>query len=153
VSYARVKNTPIIDDDEFTTARGEIMRQALIADAHAWYILGGSRDKGIEGTGQQDAADYFPVPMNGSDISGMTVRVIVEVRTDHAGTSVTPMVRDITGGTDLWIHNVAVVTTGWTQVISDPITITAGERILRLQVIKNNASALVYAIGGIYTRG
>jgi hypothetical protein len=52
------------------------------------------------GLGPHDAEDYVDVELDATLLTGLTVRARVEVRTNNPGVSITPKIRNVSGGTD-----------------------------------------------------
>lgn len=147
MAFALLKSTAFILGDFWTRAIAEQSRQNDISLSERALSLGGSRHIGLEGTGAQDAADYINLRLNGSRLSGFTVRARVEVLTEAAGTSVTPRIYDVTAAAVL-ATGTASTSTAWAeQVIT--LTLPSADRQFRLQLVKSNADARVFGIGVI----
>lgn len=67
------------------------------------YFLGGSRVNGIQGAPSAlrlNVYDYLDFELDGDQLANITVQVRVEVRTAAGGTSVTPVVYNVTDDAD-----------------------------------------------------
>lgn len=114
--------------------------------------LGGSRQTSLPLAGAvQDAIDYLDVQINGDNITGLTVSVEVECRTDDAGTSITPKLRNITTAADSVVGAACAATTfaGTNGTQSLTPVIAGGLNKYRLQGTPSNATNPTYLIGYI----
>jgi hypothetical protein len=123
----------------------EPVRASLIADAHAVFPLGGSRQTSVIKNTYQDAIDYIDFEVTSAAYAGFTYTAEIDVITADAGTSITPKIIEV-GGPDAVIGSTSTSTTWARQSLS--FTPTVGKRY-RLQLIKGNDSANAYGIGFI----
>jgi hypothetical protein len=111
-------------------------------------FLGGSRSEGVLSASAIEAPNYVPVTIDWEHIDGLTVIATVDVKTDNAGTSVTPRVRDVTNGVN---HNGSASTsTSWdrkTITIAPPAVLGVVEYWFYL--VPQNNTDQVFGIGSI----
>ena len=146
-TFTPLKATAFVIADPWGVTVAERARQSLLALACRSFELGGLVEGGIDGTGAQIVREYKIVELPGDDLQGFTVRARVQVRTDHASTSVTPFIYDLTSSATLATGSASTSTSFVEQTIA--LTIPSATRKYQLRVTKSNALALVYAVGVI----
>jgi hypothetical protein len=128
----------LVTTDIFTLARYDKLKDSIIANAHAVFPLGGSRTFVLPvGGGAQDAVDYieFEVPTSAS--GGHTFKVVCEVKTENAATTVTPRLYNVTDAAVTWTGSAGTSTAWGTYQVSSALTIAAGKKY-RLQFTKSD---------------
>jgi hypothetical protein len=141
-------------DNKFGFQSANAIKNNIIALASARIQrhLGGSRQVSLPlVAAAQDAIDYHDVEIDGTSLSGLTVRARVEVRTSNAGTGVTPKIRNVTDSTDA-VTGVSSVSTTWGGTSSfQTLTFTpaTGIKKYRLMATPANATNPVFVIGHI----
>ena len=108
--------------------------------------FGGSREISVNHNGTFDVVDYRDVQMDSMKLTGLTVRARVEGKTANAATSVTPLVRDISGSVD-HVTGAAITATSFTEQILTMSPIGDGVRKYRLRGTTNNANNDVWLLG------
>lgn len=125
-------------------------RDSLIACAHAVFELGGSGvfpiAAGAVVTTVPEYRDLLLVPTSAQ--LGFVWRVELEVRTDDAGTTVTPELYNVTDASVAWTGSAANETAWGTVHTSGAITIASGKRY-RLRATKNNDAVEAWIKGRI----
>jgi hypothetical protein len=136
--------------DVLTLANYNKIRDSIIADAHAVFELGGSRAIAIPfgATTNQDAPEYIEFQVPTSSQGGFVYKVEVEVKTENAGTTVTPRLQNITDATTTWTGSAGTATAWGTYQTSGSLTIASGKRY-RLQASKSNDAVDGWIIGRI----
>ncbi len=132
----------------FTLVSYTKLRDSIIANAHATFQLGGSREMSVSaGGGARDAVSYieFEVPTSAS--GGHVYKVVVEVKTENAGTTITPSLYNITDSATTWTGS-AGSSTSWAQQVSGSLTVAAGKKY-RLRFTKSNDTYEAFGIGYI----
>jgi hypothetical protein len=120
--------TVISGDTYEKTAHYDPTRASFIACAHAVFPLGGSRTFVITaGGGAQDATDYIE----------FVYKVVVEVKTENAATTVTPRLYNVTDASVNWTGSAGTSTAWGTYQVSSALTIAAGKKY-RLQFTKSD---------------
>jgi hypothetical protein len=149
MSYQKLKNTAfVIGVDTYDRqSLFERIRLNDIANAFKLFPIGGSRDRGLDGTGAQDAIDYQEIELDGDLLAGFTIRARVQIKTENAGTTITPQIWDVTTAAVL-------VTTGGSASASLVwasqdlvLTLPPAVRRYKLQFVKSNANFQVWGIG------
>jgi hypothetical protein len=129
----------LVTTDILTLARYDKLKDSIIANAHAVFPLGGSRTfvLPVVGATAQDAVDYieFEVPTSAS--GGHVFKVVCEVKTENAATTVTPRLYNVTDATVTWNGSAGNSTAWGTYQISSALTIAAGKKY-RLQFTKSD---------------
>jgi hypothetical protein len=128
----------LVTTDILTLARYDKLKDSIIANAHAVFPLGGSRTFVLPvGGGAQDAVDYieFEVPTSAS--GGHTFKVVCEVKTENAATTVTPRLYNVTDAAVTWTGSAGTSTAWGTYQVSSALTIAAGKKY-RLQFTKSD---------------
>lgn len=121
----------------------------LDACAHTVFALGGSRSFAIPiGGGAQDAIDYMEFQVPTSTELGFTYKVECEIKTEDAGTTVTPRLYNITDSAITWTGSAGTSTAWGTYQTSSALTIAAGKRY-RLQATKSDDVVDGWVIGRI----
>jgi hypothetical protein len=121
-----------------------------LASARIQRHLGGSRRISVPlVAAAQDAIEYHDVEIDGTLLSGLTVRARVEVRSANAGTSVTPKIRNITDGADAVVGVACSATAfGGTNSIQTLVfTPALGIKKYRLQLTPSNVTDAVFGLG------
>lgn len=131
-----------------TTANYNKIRDSVIADCFMVFPLGGSRSNAIpNGGGYQvaDAAIDFQLPDSAS--TGGVWKLVVEVVTENAATTVTPRLYNTTDASATWTGSAGTATAfgSSAEQISTALTVTTGKRY-QLQFTKSDD---VYACWGI----
>lgn len=145
MAFQKLKSTAFILDDKWSLQVAEKSRLNDIALATRMLPLGGARHLGILGSGTHDAPEYVNLTLDGSVLAGFTVQARIEVKTEDAGTTVQPQIFDVTAST---VHVAGTPTTSlvWEEQLLT-LTLPGASRQFRLQVVKSNGNAVVYAIG------
>jgi hypothetical protein len=128
----------LVTADVMTLARYNKLKDSIIANAHAVFPLGGSRTFALPvGGGAQDAVDYveFEVPTSAS--GGHVFKVVCEVKTENAATTVTPRLYNVTDAAVTWTGSACTSTAWGTYQVSSTLTIAAGKKY-RLQFTKSD---------------
>ena len=120
-----------------------------LAARRAVYPLGGSRQALVVYNGTFDAVDWIDVELDGTEFqTGATVRARVEVRSANAGTSITPLIRNITDSTDAVTGAACTATdadySGANQKQTLSFTPVTGVKKYRLQFTNSNATNGTY---------
>lgn len=156
LTYAKQKATAILDGDDANTAFAERSRQNDGSIAFGHWPLGGSRHVGISGTGVQDIPDYQDIRVDASQetlTNGYVMTARVEILTLEAGTTVEPMIYDVTtAGSPTLVTTTGGSASSGTSWARQSLTFPAhasGVKFYRLRVSKSNANALVLAVGTI----
>ena len=148
-TFTKLKATAFVYGEAWSLVVGERTRQSLTALAFREFDLGGSRNLGIDGTGEQDAAEFKYVVLPGADLQGFTAQVRYETWTANAGTSVTPKILDMTlGAGNYHAVGAAVTATSPTEEVVS-FTMPNATRKLKFVLTKSNSSALVYGVAKI----
>lgn len=128
-----------------------------LTGARFQHYLGGSRQTNVtQVAAPQDAIDWVDVELDGTDTTGLTHRIRVELRAG-AATAVTFKLRNVTTSVDMVLSPVAASCTGTSaaypntnnQLQSCTFTPTTGVNKYRLQIIPANTTDPVYGIGYI----
>lgn len=109
------------------------------------YPIGGSIQVGQTNAARVDAFDAILFTIDGTDFAGYTMTVTVQTKTDDPGTSVTPILRNVTTAADAGtgVANALQAPTAQSFVA----TIAAGVNTYKLQLLPSNANAAVYGGG------
>jgi hypothetical protein len=108
--------------------------------------FGGSREASVNVNGVFDVIEFRDVELDATKLTGLTVRARVEGKTANAATSVTPIVRDVTGSIDQVI-GAAITATSFTEQILSMTPLGGGVRKYRLRGNTNNATNDVWLLG------
>jgi hypothetical protein len=128
----------LVSGDILTLARYNKLKDSIIANAHAVFPLGGSRTFVITaGGGAQDAVDYIEFEVPTSDSGGHTYKVVCEIKTENAATTVTPRLYNVTDASVNWTGSAGTSTAWGTYQVSSALTIAAGKKY-RLQFTKSD---------------
>lgn len=114
--------------------------------------LGGSRQTSLPLVGSvQSAVDYLDVEIDGDEFAGLTATLRTEVRTENAGTSITPRLFNVTdnasAGTGVASTGTQADYSGTNQKQSVAVTLASGQKKYRLQGTPQNATDATYVIG------
>ena len=124
------------------------LRNSIIAESHADFQLGGSRSNAIPtGGGYKDAHDYIEFELPNVVYGGFVYKVMVEIKTENAATTVTPKLRNITDSTDAVVGS-AGTSTAWGTYQSLPFRPGAGKKY-RLMFSKSYDAVQAWGIGYI----
>lgn len=135
--------------DVLTLARYNKLKDSIIADAHAVFPLGGSRTFAIPSGGSaQDAIDYLEFEVPTSDSGGAVFKVVCEIKTGNAATTVTPRLYNVTDAAVTWTGSAGTSTAWGTYQVSSALTIAAGKKY-RLQFTKSDDVYDSWGIGVI----
>jgi hypothetical protein len=128
----------LVSGDILTLARYNKLKDSIIANAHAVFPLGGSRAFALPaGGGAQDAVDYIEFEVPTSDSGGHTYKVVCEIKTENAATTVTPRLYNVTDSSVNWTGSAGTSTAWGTYQVSSALTIAAGKKY-RLQFTKSD---------------
>src|SRR5262245_57268094 len=117
--------------DIYTLAMYNNVRDSLMADAHGQLDLGGSKVFAIPfGGGAQDAVDGVEVIIPTTTETGFGYKVVVQVVTQNASTTVTPSLYNVTSSTTVWTGSAgtAIAWGSGAEQISSNIALAAGSR-------------------------
>lgn len=115
--------------------------------------FGGPLKSKQNGVGPFDAVDFIDVEIDGTNQGGVTCQARVEVRTDRAGCTITPKIRNVTDSTDAG--------TGLACAAGDPayggtnqkqtitVTLASGVKKYRLMYTLSSPSGTTWCIGEI----
>lgn len=135
--------------DVLTLANYNKIKGSIIADAHAVFPLGGSRVFAIPtGGGAQDAIDYLEFEVPTSADGGATYKVVCEIKTGNAATTVTPSLYNVTDASTTWTGSAGTSTAWGTYQTSTALTIAAGKKY-RLRFTKSDDVYEGWGIGAI----
>jgi hypothetical protein len=109
--------------------------------------LGGSREQGVQGSGSLDPPEFRQVQLDSTNLSGLSIRARVETKTNNAGTSVQPKIRNVTDSTDTVTGSSHTNTTFTEELLA--ISVVAGTKKYQLQLVTNNANNPVFGFGHI----
>jgi len=150
--FQKQKTTAIVAGDDITVDFGERTRLNDIANAFRAIALGGARDGlGIDGTGVQDIPNYTDLRLDGTLLAGYTIQARVEVLTLDGGTTVEPLIYDVTTPGSPVLYTTtggsASSSTSWARqtLVLDALPLAV--KFNRLRVNKSNASALCLCLG------
>jgi hypothetical protein len=130
--------TVLLTGQTVTQAIWAMIVDSFKATAHAVYPLGGSRTLAIPlGGGAQDAIDYLEFEVPTAESGGATYKVVVEVKTENAATTITPRLYNVTDATATWTGAAGTSTAWGTYQVSSALTIAAGKKY-RLQFTKSD---------------
>jgi hypothetical protein len=129
-----------------------------IASRRGIFPLGGSRNTSIpQVASAQDAVDYIDIEIDGTNLSGLTCALRVEVRTVNAATSVTPKLRNVTDGSDAGTGVACSATnadySGTNQKQTITVTIASGVKKYRLMLTPSNVTHPTFGIGYVEIYG
>lgn len=114
--------------------------------------LGGSRTVSVTHSGSYTPVpNYVNVTIDTAKYVGATIRARVWLRTEDAGTSVTPQIYNLTD-TTIAATGTAATNTTWSDLSPQTfdITLGSGAKLYQLRVLPSNANAGVYALGSLY---
>lgn len=135
--------------DTLTATHTDSIRNSLRADAHGQFDLGGSKVFAIPfGGGAQDAVDSIEFVAPSTTETGFGYKVVCQVITQNASTTVTPSLYNVTDSTTTWTGS-AGTQTAWgsaAEQISSNLTLAAGKRY-KLQFTKSNDTYEGWGIG------
>ena len=122
------------------------------------FPLGGSREMSLPlAVTVQNATNYIDIEIDKDLIGALVVRLRVEVRTEDAGTSITPELFNVTDATINAVGTAVTATdedyTGVGQVQNFVITLDAGVKKYRLRGTPGNADRATYLIGYLQIGG
>lgn len=126
---------------------GDVLLQDLVgfaASIGAAFPLGGSLSVGVSHNALVPVINPLTVPLNG-DTPGVAVRVISTLRTESAGTAVTPVLRNLTLGVDVALGVATTSLVNATQSFAG--VLAAGDNDYQLQLLPANGNAYVYGLG------
>jgi hypothetical protein len=139
----------LVSGDILTLARYNKLKDSIIANAHAVFPLGGSRTFALPvGGSAQDAIDYIEFEVPTSDSGGHTYKVVCEIKTENAATTVTPRLYNVTDASVNWTGSAGTTTAWGTYQVSSALTIAAGKKY-RLQFTKSSDTHEAWGIGQI----
>jgi hypothetical protein len=107
--------------------------------------LGGSREMGVQGSGALDVPEFREKEIISTNVTGMTIRARVNTRTNNAGTSVQPKVRNVSDSSDT-VTGTSHTSTSFTEELL-AVTPVSGTKRYKMMVITNNANNLVFGFG------
>lgn len=114
----------------------------VIKQAGVRYPLGGSILQGQQSAVRVDAIDALIITIDGARFAGYVLKVFAMTKTDDAGTTVTPILRNLTtavdAGTGAASADLAVATQNFVAVIA------AGVNQYKLQQLPSDANAFTY---------
>ena len=122
------------------------------------FSLGGSRNNSLEMAGAvQDAYDYRDVEIDGDLMGALVARIRCELRTDDAGTTITPQIYNVTTDTILATGNVCAAIDedfqGTEQIQNFTFILTAGVNKYRLRGTPSDGAVGTYLIGDLQIGG
>ena len=119
---------------------------AIISSRLLSRSVGGSRQFGVYSASYVDAPEYEDVEIDGTNLGGLTIQAIVEVRTANVATAVTPKIRNTTDATDAVVGTAYSTDTAWNKqtLAFTPVT---GVKVYRLQVTGSNVTHEVFGKG------
>jgi hypothetical protein len=140
----------LVSGDILTLARYNKIKDSVIANAHAVFPLGGSRVMvlPVVGATAQDAVDYIEFEVPTSDSGGHVYKVVCEIKTENAATTVTPRLYNVTDASVNWTGSAGTSTAWGTYQVSSSLTIAAGKKY-RLQFTKSDDLYESWGIGVI----
>ncbi len=106
------------------------------------YPLGGSVQNGLEDASRMDVYDAQVITIDGGLFNGYVLTVFFQGKTDDAGTSFQPVLRNVTNATDAGSGSVSVSTALQTQ--SFTATIDPAVCQYKLQLEPGNGASFVY---------
>jgi len=109
------------------------------------YDLGGDLVVGLASATQVPANNRRVVRLNGTTFAGYTLTVVAVCYTQNAGTSVQPILRNLTTAANAGSGSAAVATSPTVQTFT--ATIAAGVNDYELQILPSNATNFVFASG------
>lgn len=114
-------------------------------------LFGGPLKSKQNGVGPYDVYDYVDIEIDGTNQTGITFRARVECRTDRAGCTITPKIRNITTSTDMVTGAAcaagAVDFSGTNQKQTLTFTPTTGANKYRLMFTLSSPSGSTWMIG------
>ena len=125
-------------NDVVTAAKMAKYRNSIIANAYAYFKMGGSRSVALTtGGGYIAIPDWEDFSITSTDYTNHVYKLVWEVFTENAATTVTVKLRNITDSSDAYVSS-AVATTAWgTEQVSTAITIAAS-KVYRVQASKSD---------------
>lgn len=139
--------------DIFGYQSANVLRDNMVAITSARIVhqLGGSRQQGFFKSSYAEVIDWLEIEIDGTRLSGFTVRAKVEVRTQNASTSVTPKIFNATDVSDAVVGTACTSTStdynGTNQKQTLVFTPAAGIKIYKLLIVGGNTSAEIFGIG------
>lgn len=150
MGWALLKGSAFVVNDKLDKySLFEQIRQNEIANSFRLTHWGGSRHDFILGNGTFDLVEYRDLELvsdNALDrrLNGLTVRARFYLRTENAGTSVTPRIYNVTDAAALATGSAVTATTWTAQTIV--LTLTAGTKVYRPQLTTNNGTNAVQGV-------
>lgn len=141
--------TTLINGDTITATHWTEVKDSIRADAHSQISLGGSRNVAIPfGGSAQDAISYIEFEVPTTTEGGFTYKVVCEILTQNASTTVTPRLYNVTDSTVTWTGSAGTSTSWGTYQVSSALTIAAGKKY-RLQFTKSDDVYEAWGLGVI----
>ena len=109
------------------------------------YDLGGSLSDGQASAAQMPAYNRRVVSIDGTKYAGYTLTVVATCYTSNAGTTIQPILRNLTNATNAGVGAATAVVTPTLQTFT--ATITAGVNLYELEGLASNATNPVYWSG------
>lgn len=116
-----------------------------IQQAGVRYPLGGSISVGQKNATRVDVIDAIVITIDGTRFAGYVLTVFTMVKTDDAGTTVTPILRNTTSAADAGTGSASASTAVATQNFT--ATIAAGVNQYKLQLLPSDGNAFIYGEG------
>jgi hypothetical protein len=128
----------LITADTLTLARYNKLRDSIIANSFSLIGMGGSRITALRtGLGYIAIPDWEDFTIPSTDYTGHTWKLVFEVLTENAATTVTVKLRNTTDSTDTYTSS-AISTTAWgTLQVSTSLTIAAS-KVYQVQASKSD---------------
>jgi hypothetical protein len=139
----------LISGDTITLARYNKLKDSIIANSFAQYFIGGSETIAVAtGLGYVYAPGYVPFTVpSGTTYTGYVWKLVVEVWTENAATTVTPKLRNFTDSTDAVVGVAGTATARGTY---QTLTFTlAASKEYRLMVSKSDDLFQCWVMGWI----
>lgn len=116
-------------------------------------LLGGPLVSKNPGVGPFDAVNFIDLEIDGTNQTGVTFQARVEVRTDRAGCTITPKIRNVTDSTDAGVGVACSAGDpaygGANQKQTIALTIATGVKKYRLMFTLSSPSGTTWCIGEI----
>ena len=144
-----------IDDGAFSQDINEIKNNTIALARHREHkYMGGSKLSSLlKSATVQDCVDGLDIEIDGTDVSGLTVECEVEVRTEDAGTTITPQVYNVTDDSVAGTGTACSVTTadysGTNQRQSFTVTLLTGVNVYRLRATNSDANEFTFMKGSL----
>jgi len=150
--------TALTSTDQFASEEYIKLRDSILFNTFGQFELGGSRSIALPtGGGYKDAIEFRDFLIPDALYTGATYEVIVELRVENAAISITPKIRNLTGGSDTVVGSATTSTTGgvagdiWpSQTLA--ITPAANTRY-RLMFVKSADTYAAWGIGVLRRKG